>query len=44
MEKQLLYIDEKSCHFSDDSVDIYKFHRSDLKLDKKVERSWYLLH
>ena len=35
MEKELLYIDEKSFHFSDNLVDISKFESFDLKLDKK---------
>ena len=35
IEKQLLYIDEKSYHFSDDLVDIYKFDPHYLKLQKK---------
>ena len=35
MGKQLLYIDEKSYHFSDNLVDISKFDQSDLELDKK---------
>ena len=33
--KQLLYIDQKSYHFSGNLVDISKFDQSDLKLDKK---------
>ena len=35
MEKQLLYIGEKSYHFSGNLVDISKFDPHDLKLDKK---------
>ena len=35
MEKQLLYIEEKSYHLSDDLIDISKFDPHDLKLDKK---------
>ena len=35
MEKQLLYIDEKSYHFSGNLADISKFDPDDLKLDKK---------
>ena len=35
MEKQLLYIEEKSYHLSGNLVDISKFDSFDLELDKK---------
>ena len=44
MKTDHLYIEDSSYYPSGDLVDILDFDKANLKLDKKLERSYCLLH